>query len=150
VPSIDCKDEIEIDAPIEKVFDVVFDYQNWNQWIPIYSCYHLGQGEIGVGSKVHHQYGYKPLILGDFVRSIDAVSQYEWLEESYIDGGLIGKGVWHFKESDNRTIASFHCIVRSNKLLTHLSFILMGKMAHRSVYGPLLKKLKAHCESFQL
>jgi len=39
--SIDCIDEILINAPIEKVFDTVLDYPNWKQWIPIYKCYLL-------------------------------------------------------------------------------------------------------------
>ena len=150
MPYIDCSDEIEIDAPASVVFGVVLNYPNWKQWIPVYNCTPIDSQSIEVGAKVHHQYGYRPLILSDFIRSIDAITPSQSIEESYIEGDLIGKGVWRFKEKNNKTIASYHCMVKSNKLFAHISFLLMGEMAHRNVYKPLLKKLKSHCESLQV
>lgn len=147
MPTIDCLGEIEINAQLSVVFDVVSNYPGWNQWIPIYNCTLLDSKSIEVGAKVLHQYGYKPIIFSNFVRSIDAIVRNQSMEESYIEGDLIGKGVWRFEARNNKTIASYHCMVKSNTLFTHLSFLLMGKMAHRNIYKPLLKKLKSHCES---
>lgn len=146
MPYIDCLDEIEINAPASAVFDVVSNYPEWEKWIPIYKCHLLNSDTIGVGTQVHHQYGYKPIILSDFIRRIDAIDENHSIEESYISGDLLGKGIWQFKEVSNKTLASYHCMVKSNKPFAHISFLLMGKMAHRNVYKPLLEKLKAHCE----
>jgi ribosome-associated toxin RatA of RatAB toxin-antitoxin module len=147
MPSIDCIDEITINAPASVVFDVVSNYSHWKQWIPIYNCSLLNSQQVEVGAKIHHQYGYKPFILSDFIRKIDAIEANELIEESYIEGDLLGKGCWRFIDNNNKTVVSYHCVVTSNTPLAHLSFLLLGKMAHRSVYKPLLKKLKKHCES---
>lgn len=147
MPYIDCIDEIEISAPVSTVFETVLNYPNWKKWIPIYKCSLIEGTNIEVGAKVHHQYGYKPIILSDFIRSIDSINPNVKLEESYIDGDLLGKGVWRFQEKNGNTIVSYHCMVNSNKLFAHISFLIMGKMAHRNVYKPLLKKLKVYCES---
>ena len=147
MPSIDCLDEIEINVPVAVVFDVVSNYSGWNQWIPIYNCSLLDSQSFEVGATIRHQYGYKPIIFSEFIRSIDGITSNQSIEESYIEGDLIGKGVWRFEERNNKTIASYHCMVKSNKLFTHLSFLLMGKRAHRNIYKPLLKQLRSHCES---
>lgn len=147
MPSIDCVDEIEIAAPAEQVFRTVLNYPEWQNWIPIYKCSLLNGDKIDAGSKIHHQYGYNPLILSNFIRSIESITPNKRIEEAYIDGDLLGKGIWQFTENNGATTASFHCMVTSNKVFPHISFFLMGKSAHRNVYKPLLKKLKAHCES---
>lgn len=147
MPSIDCKDEIRISAPIEKVFAVVSDYPNWKKWIPIYKCYLLNSDSVNEGSEIRHQYGYKPVIISDFTRRIDKIEPNQEISESYIAGGLLGTGIWQFREEGTDTIASFHCMVRSNNLLNSIMFLLLGKNAHRSVYEPLLLKLKRYCES---
>ncbi|WP_101759104.1 SRPBCC family protein [Oceanicoccus sp. KOV_DT_Chl] len=147
MPFIDCVDEITIEAPASMVYQVVANYPQWKKWIPVYQCSLINQDSVVVGAQLRHQYGYKPIILSDFVRQIDAMIPGESIEESYIEGDLIGKGIWRFLEKNNKTTVSFHCAVQSNKVFSHLSFLLMGKMAHRNVYKPLLKKLKEHCES---
>jgi len=144
--SIDCIDEILINAPIEKVFDTVLDYPNWKQWIPIYKCYLQNSDSVKEGSEIRHQYGYKPFIISDFVRRIDKVDTNKRLSESYISGGLLGKGTWYFTESNGKTKAAYHCQVTANNLFNNLTFKFLGSKAHQNVYEPLLIKLKNHCE----
>lgn len=146
MPSIDCKDEVRIDAPTGIVFKVVSDYPNWKDWMPIYKCYLLNSDIVKEGAEIRHQYGYKPIIISDFVRRIEKIESNIAIHESYISGGLLGKGVWQFVQEGNETVASFHCMVTSNNLLNSLLFLIMGKRAHRNVYEPLLQKLKAYCE----
>lgn len=147
MPYIDCTDEVEINTPVSTVFNVVSNYPEWHTWIPIYRCFLIEGDAVKAGSKVNHQYGYKPLILSNFTRSIDKIIPNERLEESYIEGALSGKGIWEFSEAEGKTKASYRCMVHSKTLFTHLSFLLMGEKAHSNTYKPLLEKLKSHCES---
>ena len=144
--SIDCIDEIEIHAPIEAVFEAVKDYPNWTQWNPAYKCELLNTQDVVEGSEIRHQYGYKPFLLSDFIRRIDKIDSPDRLEESYISGAIVGKGTWHFKESNGRTKAAFHCQVKGNNGLSRMTFRLSGASSHKVVYAGILKKLKSFCE----
>lgn len=147
MPAIECTDEIVIDAAPAVIFDVIADYPNWSRWNPPYSCEFIGPGGMREGAKVQHQYGRKPFVLSRFVRTVDAIHPGERLEESYVEGDLIGNGVWEFKSEGESTKVSYYCNVRSNTAMTHMSFLLMGRQAHSGVFKTLLKRLKAHCES---
>ena len=144
--SIDCIDEIEINASAEKVFEAVKDYPNWTRWNPSYKCELLNTQEVVEGSEIRHQYGYKPFLLSDFVRRIDKIDSPERLEESYISGAIIGKGTWHINESNGRTKVAFHCQVKGNNGLSRMTFKLSGARSHKVVYAGILRKLKNYCE----
>ena len=147
MPSIDCLDHIEIQAPAALVYRVVSDYANWSQWNPSYNCYLLDAEVVTEGARVHHQFGKKPFILSDFIRRVDVMCEAEGLEETYLEGDLVGTGVWQFEEREGVTRAAYHCKVDSNTAMTHISFLLLGGKAHSNVYQALLKRLKAHCEA---
>lgn len=144
--SIDCIDEIEIDASVERVFETVKDYPSWTQWNPAYKCQLLNTQDVVEGSEIRHQYGDNPLLRSVFIRRIDKIEAPSKLEESYISGPIIGKGTWHIKESNGRTTVAFHCQVKGNNALSKLVFKLTGDRTHKSVYAEILRKLKNFCE----
>ena len=80
MPFIDCVDEIEIDAPVSVVFEVVANYPQWQQWNPIYRCELIKEDRVVVGAQLRHRYGYKPFILSDFVRQIDTIITNECID----------------------------------------------------------------------
>ncbi|MEM1113062.1 MAG: SRPBCC family protein [Pseudomonadota bacterium] len=147
MPTIDCVDDIEIAAPASLVYQVIADYPNWTRWFPAYHCEILEGDGVEVGARIHHQYGRKPMVLSDFVRVIDKMVPGERLEESYVEGDLIGTGIWEFTEEGSMTRAAYHCAVRSNRFMTHLAFLIAGQRGHSGVYQNLLQSLKAHCEA---
>ena len=70
------------------------------------------------------------------------------IEESYDDGDLVGRGRWTFDAlSGDSTRVSFHCQVRSNRLLMHVGFLLGGERGHNMVYQELLAALKTRAEA---
>ena len=147
MPRIKAKDQIEIKASPEVVFNVVSDYQNISAWLPVYCCVYLNGSVFTEGLEVSHQYGKPPFIMSKFIRVIDKITTDNKLEETYIGGDLRGVGVWRFDKTESGTIASYECEVTSQKWLPHITFTLFGKNAHSNVYKPLLKKLKTYCES---
>ena len=75
----------------------------------------------------------------------DLAKQVRKLEESYDDGDLVGHGHWEFETTaPEETRVSFHCRVRSNRLLMHIGFALGGERGHNAVYQAILAALKAH------
>lgn len=145
--AIDVVDSIKINAPPEDVFEVIADYANITKWLPIYRCLLRDADRIAQGVEVEHRYGYPPLILSSFTRRIDRIVAGKRLEESYIDGAMLGTGIWNFDAEGDQTIASYHCKVEANSLLTKVMFTLNGAKAHSNTYETVLKALKAHCES---
>ena len=147
MPAIDCIDAMDIRAPAEELYDRIVDYPAWREWNPIYRCEWIDGDGPAEGVKVKHSYGYPPFIMSSFIRRIDRIVPGERLEESYIEGDLIGTGVWTFEEDDGVTTVSYLCKVRSNSLMSHLSLALAGEKGHSSVYQTLLGKLKDLHES---
>lgn len=147
MPSLSARDEIEINADPEKVFNVIADYQHMHTWFPTYNCEVLGGEPIKAGTKVSHKYGKPPIILSKFTRRIDRLVLGESIEESYIEGDLRGTGVWSFEKTKTGTLASFICNVTSQSLLTHIGILLTGNKSHKQVYKTLLTNLKTHCEA---
>lgn len=150
MPAIDVVDDIVINAPPSVPFKLVFDYLDWNTWNPIYRCELVEGQAVGEGAVLSHRYGYPPLILSSFLRRIDRVVENERLEESYIDGDLVGTGVWMFEDLGNgSTRVAYDCKVRSNRFLSHIALALGGTKGHSDVYQKLLAKMKELCEDPQ-
>ncbi len=147
MPAIDCLDEIEISATPARIYALVSDYPGWQDWNPLYRCELIDAVELEEGVQVQHTYGYPMLVLSSFVRRIDRVVPGECLEESYIDGDLIGTGVWRFEATGDKTRLSYHCKVRSNTFRAHVSLALAGGRGHSNVYQSMFKKVKALCEA---
>ena len=143
--AIDCIDEIEIDASVEKVFETVRNYPRWTDWNPRYRCQLINSDVAAEGTEVRHQYGSMPMGF-DFVRRIDKIEASSRLEESYVKGPILGKGTWLFSELNGRTTLAFHCQVEGNSWLSNLTFKLSGDKTHKAVYAGFLKKLKSFCE----
>ena len=144
--SIDVVDSIKITAEPAAVFAVISDYANITEWLPIYRCTLRDASAIAPGVEVEHRYGYPPLILSRFTRRIDRIVPDSSIEESYIDGDMVGTGVWRFEKDGEGTLASYHCKVEANSLVTRLVFTLNGSNAHSNTYESLLKALKKRCE----
>jgi hypothetical protein len=147
MPAIDCTDAVDIRAGAAEVYARIVDYPGWQDWNPVYRCEWIDGDGPAEGVKVRHRYGYPPFIMSRFVRSIDRLEPGKRLEESYIEGDLIGTGVWTFDEHEGVTTVAYHCRVRSNSLLAHLSLAVAGEGGHSGVYQKLLGKLKVLCES---
>jgi uncharacterized protein YndB with AHSA1/START domain len=130
MPSIDTVDSLEIDAPAQALFDIVLDYPRMHEWYPRYHVEVIGGGK------------------SRFTRTIQRIEPPKAIEETYDDGDLVGRGRWAFEAlSENSTCVSFHCQVRSNRLLMHIGFALGGERGHNMVYQQLLAALKTRAEA---
>lgn len=149
---IDVTDSIEINAKAADVFAVIQDYPAINSWYAGARCAYLdGATETKPGVEVSHRYG-KLIPLSQFVRRIDAIEEGKRLEETYLRGDILGKGVWTFEDiSDDpakpRSRASYLCQVDASSGFMQFIFKLIGNSAHSSTYQKMLAALKARCEA---
>jgi uncharacterized protein YndB with AHSA1/START domain len=148
MPSIDTVDSIEIHAPVEEIFDIVLDYPRMHEWYPRYRVEVIGGGEVVEGARLRHELSPPGSpVKSRFTRTIHRIDRPGTIEESYDDGDLVGRGRWQFEAlAQHAARASFHCQVRSNRLLMHLGFALGGERGHHMVYRELLAALKARVE----
>jgi ribosome-associated toxin RatA of RatAB toxin-antitoxin module len=149
MPSIDTVDSIEINAPAQKLFDIVLDYPRLHQWYPRYRVEVIGGGDVKEGAQLSHDLSPpKSPVKSRFTRTIQRIDAPGAIEETYDDGDLVGEGRWVFEEvAPDTTRVSFYCKVRSNSWLMHVGFALGGEMGHHMVYEELLAALKAHAEA---
>ncbi|MGB0906411.1 MAG: SRPBCC family protein [Maricaulaceae bacterium] len=142
--SITAIDSIIINAPPQRVFDVISDYENMGDWFEGYRCKYINGTAFQEGLEVFHQANK----VTKFTRHIDRFTNGEEICESYISGDLIGTGVWRFEAQDGGgTKASFDCTVKAQKWIIALAFKLTGAKGHKDVYAKLLAALKTHCEN---
>lgn len=149
---VDVTDEIEINTTAAKAFEVIQDYPSINSWYDNAQCEYLNGATATVpGTEVKHRYG-KLIPMSQFVRHIDKVEPGVRIEESYIRGDLLGRGIWTFEDlSDDpakpRCRVAYLCQVDSSKTFMQVIFKFMGNYGHSSMYKQLLASLKKHCES---
>lgn len=149
MPSIDTVDSLEIDAPAQALFDIVLDYPRMHEWYPRYRVEVIGGGDVVEGARLRHELSPPGApIKSRFTRTIQRIDSPKTIEESYDDGDLVGRGRWEFETlGADRTRVSFHCQVRSNRLLMHIGFALGGEKGHNMVYREILAALKARVEA---
>jgi hypothetical protein len=91
--------EIRIDAPAEKVWEVLTDfarYPDWNPFIP------EADGSIGVGDRLRvriHPPGKRPMIFRPRVLRADPGRELRWLGHLGIPGLFDGEHVFRLEES---------------------------------------------------
>lgn len=149
VPGIDTVDSLEIDAPAQALFDVILDYPRMHEWYPRYHVEVIGGGAVEVGARLRHELSPPGSpVKSRFTRTIRRIDSPKAIEESYDDGDLVGRGRWELEAlAADRTRVSYHCQVRSNRLLMHIGFLLGGERGHHMVYRELLAALKARTEA---
>jgi len=142
--SISVIDEAYIDATPADVYAVIADYNGMNSWFAQCKCTVLeGDSPISVGSLIRHEVGEKR-VLTRFTRRIDALQENTRIEESYIDGDLIGTGVWTFTPEGGGTRLAFDCRVAGNSLMSNFGLWLTGSKMHSKFYQDLFSDLNSH------
>jgi ribosome-associated toxin RatA of RatAB toxin-antitoxin module len=149
MPSIDTVDSLEIQAPAKVLFGIVLDYSKMHEWYPRYRVEVIGGGTVAEGTRLRHELSPPGVpVKSRFSRTIQRIESPKSIEESYDDGDLVGRGRWAFDAlSEDSTRVSFHCQVRSNRLLMHVGFLLGGERGHNMVYQELLAALKVRAEA---
>ncbi len=145
MPRLITVDSLEIAAPAQRLFDLVLDYPRWHEWYPRYRVALIGGGEVKEGARLRHELSPAGSpVKSRFTRTIRRIDSPRVIEETYDEGDLVGNGRWEFEAlAPNTTRVSFHCDVRSNRLLMHIGFMLGGEKGHHAVYQELLSALKA-------
>lgn len=149
MPSFETVDSLEINAPAEKLFEIVLDYPRMHEWYPRYRVEVIGGGDVVEGARLRHELSPAGSpVKSRFTRTIDRIESPKKIEESYDSGDLIGRGRWEFDAVDaNTTRVSFWCQVRSNTLLMHIGFLIAGEKGHNGVYQEILAALSARVEA---
>ncbi|MCH2173520.1 SRPBCC family protein [Myxococcota bacterium] len=145
MPSIDTVDSLVIPAPAQALFDIVLDYPRMHEWYPRCRVQVIGSEEVAEGTRLRHELSPPGSPLKTrFTRTIRRIDPGKAIEESYDDGDLVGHGRWAFEAiSPEDTRVSFRCRVRSNRVLMHVGFALMGERGHNAVYQSILASLRA-------
>lgn len=150
MPGIDTVDSLVIRAPAQALFDIVLDYPHMHEWYPRYRVEVIGGGsEVAEGTRLRHELSPAGSpVKSRFTRTIQRIEPPKAIEESYDDGDLVGQGRWEFEAlAPEETRVSFHCKVRSNRLLMHIGFAIAGERGHNAVYQELLAALEARAAS---
>ena len=145
MPSFDTVDSLEIQAPAQTLFDIILDYPRMHEWYPRYRVEVIGGGPVVEGTRLRHELSPRGSpVRSRFTRTIQRIEPASTIEESYDDGDLVGRGRWEFETlTGEKTRVSFHCQVRSNRLLMHIGFALGGQRDHNMVYKGILAALQA-------
>lgn len=148
MPGIDTVDRLDIRAPAKLLFDTILDYERMHEWYPRYRVEVIDGGEITEGTRLRHELSPPGSpVKSRFTRTIQRIDPDKSIEESYDDGDLVGVGRWEFEAlSPEETRVSFHCRVRSNRLLMHIGFALGGEKGHNMVYREVLAALAVRTE----
>jgi len=149
VPSFETVDSLEINAPAQKLFDIVLDYPRMHEWYPRYRVELIGGDDVVEGARLRHELSPAGSpFKSRFTRTIQRIDPPKTIEESYDGGDLVGRGRWVFDAlAPDATRVSFYCQVRSNRLLMHIGFIIGGEKGHNMVYQEILAALKARAEA---
>ena len=149
MPRIDTVDSLVIEATAQALFDIVLDYPRMHEWYPRYRVEVIGGGDVVEGARLRHELSPPGApVKSRFTRTIQRIEPPKAIEETYDEGDLVGRGRWEFEPlSEHSTRVSFHCQVRSNRLLMHIGFALGGERGHNRVYQELLAALKVRAES---
>ena len=141
--SISVIDDTYIEATPQAVFDIISDYGRMNEWFDQCRCTVLNNDTIKPGSLIRHEVGAKR-VLTRFTRRIDKIDKGKRIEESYIEGDLIGTGVWSFTPEGSGTRVAFDCRVKGNSLMSNFGLLLTGSKMHSVFYQDMFKSLKTH------
>ncbi len=139
----------QINAPAQKLFEIVLDYPRMREWYPRYRVDVIGGGAVVEGARLSHELSPPGSpVKSRFTRTIKRIEPAKAIEESYDDGDLVGRGRWEFDVlAEDSTRVSFYCQVRSNRLLMHIGFAIGGERGHNMVYQELLAALKTRAEA---
>lgn len=96
--SVKSKNQIEIDAPLATVWDVLTDINNWANWQKAVSET-IVDGEIKEGTRFNWKAG--GLSFKSRIHTVDSMSMFGWTGTTF---GASAIHNWTFKEKDNKTI----------------------------------------------
>ena len=149
MPGFETVDRLEINAPAQRLFDIVLDYPRMHEWYPRNRVELIDGDDVVEGARLSHVLSPAGSpVKSRFTRTIQRIKPPNRIEESYDSGDLIGSARWEFEAvSEAVTRVSFYCQVRSNSLLMHIGFALGGEKGHNRVYQQILAALKARAEA---
>lgn len=96
--SVKSKNQIEIDAPLATVWDVLTDINNWANWQKAVSET-IVDGEIKEGTRFNWKAG--GLSFKSRIHTVNSMSMFGWTGTTF---GASAIHNWTFKEMDNKTI----------------------------------------------
>ncbi len=96
--SVKSKNQIEIDAPLATVWDVLTDINNWANWQKAVSET-IVDGEIKEGTRFNWKAG--GLSFKSRIHTVNSMSMFGWTGTTF---GARAIHNWTFKEKDNKTI----------------------------------------------
>ena len=96
--SVKSKNQIEIDAPLATVWDVLTDINNWANWQKAVSET-IVDGEIKEGTRFNWKAG--GLSFKSRIHTVNSMSMFGWTGTTFVASAIHN---WTFKEKDNKTI----------------------------------------------
>ena len=96
--SVKSKNQIEIDAPLATVWDVLTDINNWANWQKAV-LETIVDGEIKEGTRFNWKAG--GLSFKSRIHTVNSMSMFGWTGTTF---GASAIHNWTFKEKDNKTI----------------------------------------------
>jgi carbon monoxide dehydrogenase subunit G len=105
-----------IDAPIERVFEAIHDYERWPEWWPgVQTAHQIEPGDAnGIGSVARHAWRSKLPYTVHFDVLTTRIDP-PWRMEGIAKGELAGTGKWHLFQSDGPTAVVYEWDVQTTR-----------------------------------
>ncbi|WP_406657558.1 SRPBCC domain-containing protein [Methanolobus sp. ZRKC2] len=118
--------DIEINAPAEKVWHILTDFENFEKWNPFIL---IKKGKLEAGSQLEvqlHPPGSKPMSFKPTVLKVNPVREFRWMGSMWIKGIFDGEHAFRIEELDKSRTRLIQC-ERFRGILAPLVLYIMGE-----------------------
>jgi hypothetical protein len=136
--------DIVIDTPINEVWDILTDFDNFETWNPFITKVE-GKFELSSKLEVHMQLpGTKGMEMSPVITKIEPVKEFRWLGNLWVKGIFDGEHAFRLEELENNRTRLIQC-ERFKGILAPLILHLIGEKT-RGSFEKMNISLKNQCE----
>jgi hypothetical protein len=137
--------DITIEAPINEVWDLLTDFDNYNAWNPFIK---IIKGKFELGSKLDvfmQPPGMKGTNFTPVITKIEPVNEFRWIGNLWVKGIFDGEHVFRLEELENERSRLIQC-ERFRGILAPLILHIVGEKTRKG-FEKMNNSLKRECET---
>ncbi|MDK2831193.1 MAG: hypothetical protein PWQ51_2142 [Methanolobus sp.] len=136
--------DIVIEAPINEVWDLLTDFDNFETWNPFITKI-KGKLELGSKLEVHlHPPGTKGIDMSPVITKVEPFNEFRWIGNLWVKGIFDGEHAFRLEELENGRTRLIQC-ERFKGILAPLILYVLGEKT-RAGFEKMNSSLKNECE----